>query len=245
MSIFNKFVCVLSLSVMLPVVSQAAIITFDFTGQFSIAGVDDPYGSLYTPIEASLTYDTESGVGSSDLSITMTESFFGNGAVTFHDITMARQSGTNLINGEMLVDWATNTNMTMLIEWDATGLFNAINYGLQAGDVLSGSDLYNDTNGNGVQDAGEFIMDISSATPHADTLQANLLNPQGSAPMAATANSIGAIDGPFIGIRGLVDIGSGNSMHVTSVSTVPIPAAVWLFGSGLISLVGFARRKKA
>jgi len=32
---------------------------------------------------------------------------------------------------------------------------------------------------------------------------------------------------------------------VSFVSTVPIPSAVWLFGSGLISLVGFARRKKA
>lgn len=28
-----------------------------------------------------------------------------------------------------------------------------------------------------------------------------------------------------------------------SVSNVPIPAAVWLFGSGLFSLIGFARRK--
>ena len=30
-----------------------------------------------------------------------------------------------------------------------------------------------------------------------------------------------------------------------SVSAVPIPAAVWLFGSGLIGLIGVARRKKA
>ena len=29
------------------------------------------------------------------------------------------------------------------------------------------------------------------------------------------------------------------------VSAVPVPAAVWLFGSGLIGLVGIARRKKA
>jgi len=29
------------------------------------------------------------------------------------------------------------------------------------------------------------------------------------------------------------------------VSAVPIPAAVWLFGSGLIGLIGLARRKKA
>ena len=29
------------------------------------------------------------------------------------------------------------------------------------------------------------------------------------------------------------------------VSAIPVPAAVWLFGSGLISLVGLARRKKS
>ena len=29
------------------------------------------------------------------------------------------------------------------------------------------------------------------------------------------------------------------------VSTIPVPAAVWLFGSGLIGLAGIARRKKA
>ena len=34
-------------------------------------------------------------------------------------------------------------------------------------------------------------------------------------------------------------------VHISEVSAVPIPAAVWLFGSGLIGLVGVARRKKA
>ena len=32
---------------------------------------------------------------------------------------------------------------------------------------------------------------------------------------------------------------------IVNASVVPVPAAVWLFGSGLIGLVGFARRKKA
>jgi len=31
----------------------------------------------------------------------------------------------------------------------------------------------------------------------------------------------------------------------TEVSSVPVPSAVWLFGSGLMGLVGMARRKKA
>ncbi len=33
------------------------------------------------------------------------------------------------------------------------------------------------------------------------------------------------------------------SMSVASVAVVPVPAAVWLFGSGLIGLIGIARRK--
>ena len=35
------------------------------------------------------------------------------------------------------------------------------------------------------------------------------------------------------------------SFGTADVSIVPVPAAVWLFGSGLIGLVGVARRKKA
>lgn len=33
------------------------------------------------------------------------------------------------------------------------------------------------------------------------------------------------------------------AVHDGDVSAVPVPAAMWLFGSGLIGLVGFARRK--
>ncbi len=35
------------------------------------------------------------------------------------------------------------------------------------------------------------------------------------------------------------------AISAITVQTVPIPAAVWLFGSGLLGLVGVARRKKA
>ena len=39
--------------------------------------------------------------------------------------------------------------------------------------------------------------------------------------------------------------GGNNISHMTAYTTiVPVPAAVWLFGSGLIGLVGVARRKK-
>ena len=52
---------------------------------------------------------------------------------------------------------------------------------------------------------------------------------------------------------GFVDVGLRNRATAIysiafddySVTLVPVPAAVWLFGSGLIGLIGVARRKKA
>jgi hypothetical protein len=245
----KKSLYALGLLLALPVVSQADIIDFDFTGRLIVADLNDTIlinnGSTYTDISASLTYDTLTGIGSSDLSISMSDPFLGMPA-TFHDISMTRQGNTDLITGEVLVDWGINFNMPLHIEWDATGLFKAIDFGLRAGDVLSGSDLYHDANSNGVQDLGEFLLDISSAIPYSDSLQPNPLDQQGPAPLAATSGSIGlGASTPFPGMRGFFDIGSGNSMHVTSVLSVPVPAAVWLFGSGLLGLIGIARRKKA
>ena len=50
------------------------------------------------------------------------------------------------------------------------------------------------------------------------------------------------------GYQGSYSEGSTNyawAVHSGDVGTVPIPAAAWLFGSGLIGLIGLVRRKKA
>lgn len=252
-TIYKKFIYVLAIC-LLPITSYAASITFDFTGRFILTG---PNGDImwngdrtYMPISASLTYNTNTGLGDSNLSIEVTGPDFFGYPVVFHDISMTRQSGTNIIDGNVLVDWNVTPNMPMHVEWDATGLINAIDFGLQAGDKLSGTNLYRDSNEDGVWDANEWVANINSATPYSDSIQALAFGydpswDQGPAPMAATINSQGLDETtPFFGVRGYIDIGSGNSMYVTSVSDVPVPAAFWLFGSGLIGLAGFARRKK-
>jgi len=47
------------------------------------------------------------------------------------------------------------------------------------------------------------------------------------------------------GIFDLNPVAGGGFEGELSVNAVPVPAAVWLFGSGLIGLIGVARRKKA
>lgn len=239
----------------MPAAAHAELLTFDFTGRLIVATAYDTiitnYNQTYTPISASLTYNTQTGIGDSNLSISMDGSDFFNLPLDFQDISMSRIDGTNLIEGQVLVDFGTNLNMPMHIEWDATGLFNAIDYGLQVGDKLSGTNLYRDYNNDGIWDASERVADIGSATPYSDILQTShpYYDPsweQGPAPMAATSGSLGLdASTPFEGVRGFIDIGSGNSMYVTSVSAVPVPAAVWLFGSGLLGLAAFVKRKKA
>jgi hypothetical protein len=42
---------------------------------------------------------------------------------------------------------------------------------------------------------------------------------------------------------GSANIAGSGDCSALDVSAVPVPAAVWLFGSGMIGLIGFARRK--
>jgi hypothetical protein len=55
-------------------------------------------------------------------------------------------------------------------------------------------------------------------------------------------------DYSFIGNTLDVDFSAstpGDYIRVITVSSVPIPAAVWLFVSGLLGLIGIARHRKA
>lgn len=254
--------------VSLPSVASASIITFDFTGYLTVSGnnpscVDgscivsntsastpSDRAGYRTPVSASLVWDTNGGISSSTLSITMAN-FWGSPAV-IHDIVPVSQSG-NLLTATLLVDWyknPPNLNMPAAIVWDATGLINANSYGLQVGDKISGNSLLR-PDGNGGYTT--ISSNLGSAQPYSDTLLSNCYTNQycaylpalqNYAPLAATAATPGFTSGPFVGIGLYLDIGSGNSMDVTSVSSVPAPAAVWLLGSGLAGLFGIAKRRK-
>jgi hypothetical protein len=46
------------------------------------------------------------------------------------------------------------------------------------------------------------------------------------------------------GLQGIADESWGLNNVQVEVSAVPVPAAVWLFGSGLLGLIVIARKKK-
>jgi hypothetical protein len=50
----------------------------------------------------------------------------------------------------------------------------------------------------------------------------------------------------FVSFFGFADTSAPQlGQYGIEISQVPVPAAIWLFGSGLLGLVGIARRKKA
>jgi hypothetical protein len=71
--------------------------------------------------------------------------------------------------------------------------------------------------------------------------------PAGTPPALDTVFDLVSVDGDGDGIPGLLMI-DGSFIDFSanfSLQAVPIPPALWLFGSGLLGLVGMARRKKA
>jgi len=266
--------------------AEAASIEFHFTGRLTVitadgssivtdnqsAGVFDPYG-LQTPISSTFTYDTATGYGQAQNFLAPFD-FLISGGTSVYDMSMQRIAGSNLMLGNMLINWAGSEGIPVSMIWDASGMLGAIDLapgGLQANDVISGTNLLRN---------GQFVGDVGSAIPATDGFVHNgyTVN-QGPAPLAMTTldtsptclpnnnywddnclfvnpSADGILgddgiagsqltDGPFPGFNINFDLGSGNSLTVVSVSSVPVPGAVWLFGSGLISLVSFARRKKA
>lgn len=88
-------------------------------------------------------------------------------------------------------------------------------------------------------DANVFDPDTIVAGNSVFTLQ--LTNPASSEFLDGIINGANSVNGNTVGGNDLLIAADGN----LALQAVPVPPAVWLFGSGLLGLVGIARRKKA
>lgn len=74
--------------------------------------------------------------------------------------------------------------------------------------------------------AGDYVLELSMATLH----------------QVGGLPGCGPNSGCFDSTKPFTELGTYDRMNVR-LTSVPVPAAVWLFGSGLIGLIGLARRK--
>lgn len=240
--------------------ADAAVYAYDWTGVFTML---NPTGAFFqnsdakatdqgyqTPITGSMTFDTVSGAGTADVT---PFSFNAGGYAIPHDITMqaiGAGDGSNpgtLVYGSMYFDWGGTNNIFVEIVLDAAGFFTATvdpGTGVMTMGTNAATPCYQtaDCGGPAYVFSPTFDAALGINLNKGPAFMATLDgNPFSTDPRHSDGYSGIAMDnGPFLLHNANFDI-----YTVTfKGEVVPVPAAVWLFGSGLLGLVGVARRKK-
>jgi len=119
---------------------------------------------------------------------------------------------------------------TSIQQTPGTNTFGAMTYTVGTGQI--GSHALMDW-------AGLFLnMDVGNVWNVTDLGGGQLELSPGATGPGTNLGGVTMVNG-FTGQTPLIDL------HIQAPAPVPVPAAAWLFGSGLLGLVGMARRKKA
>jgi hypothetical protein len=219
------------------------------------------YG-LRTPISGTMTLDLNTGAGSG----TVAPFDFFNGAnpwtttgFSFQAVGDGFGGPGSLVLGNILFDWHIYAGIPVSIVWDAAGLFGALSDGFSITETITGVGAIPASNGI---KSGNYPI---GATPIATTTWNTTalctfttpnqlpsgggcltVSPSGGLPLIAdTLGGSPMIDGPLYTYNVNLDITSITLYppvceYGVCPPPIPIPAAVWLFGSGLLGLGAIA-----
>jgi len=224
--------------------SYADTIKVDLTGSVtSIGGSSGPTNGVFSPGDAiSYSFEFEEATTASSSGVVRylysITSFSGDvGGYLFSGSSgdaFLRNDGTaGTIFGGNPYDQVTINNLTAAVYDQAYGGFDREDFASTSGNV-----------------AGVPLRSVSIHAQTDDTTLLSDLNFSEEALISLSDNlsllsfSMLFMDGAF-GSAPVSVNGSFNGMTVTNLTSVPVPAAAWLFGSGLLGLIGMARRKKA
>jgi hypothetical protein len=213
-----------------------------------------PWYGWRTPVVGTLSFDTSTGAGTGTVApfSFQASGFAAATTITFQAIGNGFGGAGNLVLGNMGFNWAGNNGIPVSIVLDATGFYGAGGDGYTTSETITGGATpYVDDYVFGNAMVGTYTLPVgpspmATTTWNTATIQTTPAlgdNPSGTLPL--TDDGIGGSPmgtNPFPDYYANFDI---TTIHIDSVSSpIPVPAAVWLFGSGLLGLVGVARRRK-
>jgi hypothetical protein len=193
-----------------------------------------------------LIYDTDLNITwLADANYAMTSGYIGTISTVYNDGRMTQQQA---------VDWAAQLSFGGFDEWrlpstpvfdptcslqsSASGIDYSYGYGCTGGEM---SHLYH------VELSGIFEEPISSSLDPDLDLFINIHDSTSTNYWSDLVESWGSYGFHFL--NGGTNYGGADNnwyawaVHEGDIGAVPIPASLWLFGSGLLGLIGLARRK--
>lgn len=238
-------------------------------GSLALENDDAVSAGMYgyrTPIHGTMLFDSATGAGTGTV---MPFSFFGGGPLTSTNISL-QEIGNGaggpgpLILANMGLNWYGLNGIPVSLVMDGTGLINFMasdpSVGDSVGSPLAGSFTYT---------CGNQIVCSNAATEDFGFLlgRTTYTLPMGPSPLVTTTFNTTDIGTVMLGINPsgtlpLTDDGIGGSpmktipflifnanfditgMRLIGPLPIPIPATIWLFGSGLLGLIGISRKKK-
>ena len=160
------------------------------------------------------------------------------------DCTLTFQTGANVSEGPYVWECAGGGSLSIVgtletaggtLVADGTGLTPLVSGSFTSAFVTSG--------------VGLTVSGFGTDTKHPDLVEYYGLGPLFQ--FAQTEIALGGVTYDVCGgyYGGYADCTGGFTAYVTNAdfdnTAIPVPAAVWLFGSGLLGLVGIARRRRA